>query len=147
MKKALDILSFLFILANIVVSCVFYFTTDKIAIPAHWNAAGRMDSYGQTWLILLLAGISLLVYIIMVCSERRHVINLPFKVKHEPEALPYVDKSLAWTNALVMATLLYVDVAVAQYIPFDMVVVYALILLVIIIDFYYTSKIYKCGRK
>lgn len=147
MKKALDILSFLFILANVAASCVFYFTTDKIAIPAHWNAAGRMDAYGQTWMILLLAGISVLVYIIMVGSERHHVINLPFKVKHEPEALPYVDKCLAWTNAVVMATLLYVDVAVAQYISFNIVIVFALILLVIIIDFYYASKIYKCGRR
>lgn len=41
MKKLLDILAFLFVLANIVVSCVFYFFTDKIAIPAHWALWGR----------------------------------------------------------------------------------------------------------
>lgn len=146
MKKALDILAFLFLLANVVVSCVFYFTTDEIAVPAHWTTFGEMNAYGQTWMILLLAGISVVVYALMFVSEKHHVINLPFKVKHEPEALPYVDKMLAWTNMLVMLILLYVDIAVAQYIPLSMAIVFALILVVVIVGFYYTRKIYKCGR-
>lgn len=146
MKKLLDIIAFLLLLANIVISCVFYFTTDMIAVPAHWNAVGRMDAYGQTWLILLLAGISVVVWLMMFFSERHHVINLPFKVKHLPSALPYVDMCLAWTNALVMLILLYVDVVVAQYVPFSMPILIGLVLVITIIDFYYTSKIYKCGR-
>lgn len=147
MKKILDILSFLLILANIIVSCLFYFTTDKVAIPKHWTTVGQMDAYGETWLILLLAGISLLVYILMVVSEKHHVVNLPFKVKHEPSARPYVDLMLAWTNFLVMLILFYVDMAVAQYVGLNMVVFYALIVVLIIADFYYTRKIYLCGRK
>lgn len=146
MKKVLDILSFLFILANVVISCVFYFTTD-IAIPTHWTTLGQMESYGQTWMILLLAGISLVIYFLMVVSERHHVINLPFKVKHEPSARPLVDKMLAWTNMLVMLLLLYVDIAVAQYVPLSMALVFAILLVICIVDFYYTRKIYKCGRK
>lgn len=146
MKKVLDILSFLFILANVVISCVFYFTTD-IAIPTHWTTLGQMESYGQTWMILLLAGISLVIYFLMVVSERHHVINLPFKVKHEPSARPFVDKMLAWTNMLVMLLLLYVDIAVAQYVPLSMALVFAILLVICIVDFYYTRKIYKCGRK
>ena len=146
MKKVLDILSFLFILANVVISCVFYFTTD-IAIPTHWTTLGQMESYGQTWMILLLAGISLVIYFLMVVSEKHHVINLPFKVKHEPSARPFVDKMLAWTNMLVMLLLLYVDIAVAQYVPLSMALVFAILLVICIVDFYYTSKIYQCGRK
>lgn len=146
MKKVLDILSFLFILANVVISCVFYFTTD-IAIPTHWTTLGQMESYGQTWMILLLAGISLVIYFLMVMSERHHVINLPFKVKHEPSARPLVDKMLAWTNMLVMLLLLYVDIAVAQYVPLSMALVFAILLVICIVDFYYTRKIYQCGRK
>ncbi len=146
MKKVLDILSFLFILANVVISCVFYFTTD-IAIPTHWTTLGQMESYGQTWMILLLAGISLVIYFLMVVSERHHVINLPFKVKHEPSARPLVDKMLAWTNMLVMLLLLYVDIAVAQYVPLSMALVFAILLVICIVDFYYTRKIYQCGRK
>lgn len=146
MKKVLDILSFLFILANVVISCVFYFTTD-IAIPTHWTTLGQMESYGQTWMILLLAGISLVIYFLMVVSERHHVINLPFKVKHEPSARPFVDKMLAWTNMLVMLLLLYVDIAVAQYVPLSMALVFAILLVICIVDFYYTRKIYQCGRK
>lgn len=146
MKKVLDILSFLFILANVVISCVFYFTTD-IAIPTHWTTLGQMESYGQTWMILLLAGISLVIYFLMVMSERHHVINLPFKVKHEPSARPFVDKMLAWTNMLVMLLLLYVDIAVAQYVPLSMALVFAILLVICIVDFYYTRKIYQCGRK
>lgn len=106
-----------------------------------------MDAYGETWLILLLAGISLLVYILMVVSEKHHVVNLPFKVKHEPSARPYVDLMLAWTNFLVMLILFYVDMAVAQYVGLNMGVFYALIVVLIIADFYYTRKIYLCGRK
>ncbi len=147
MKKILDILSFLLILANIIVSCLFYFTTDKVAIPKHWTTVGQMDAYGETWLILLLAGISLLVYILMVVSEKHHVVNLPFKVKHEPSARPYVDLMLAWSNFLVMSILLYVDMAVAQYVGLNMMVFYALIVVLFIADFYYTRKIYLCGRK
>ena len=146
MKKVLDILSFLFILANVVISFVFYFTTD-IAIPTHWTTLGQMESYGQTWMILLLAGISLVIYFLMVVSEKHHVINLPFKVKHEPSARPFVDKMLAWTNMLVMLLLLYVDIAVAQYIPLSMALVFAILLVICIVDFYYTRKIYQCGRK
>lgn len=146
MKKVLDILSFLFILANVVISFVFYFTTD-IAIPTHWTTLGQMESYGQTWMILLLAGISLVIYFLMVVSERHHVINLPFKVKHEPSARPFVDKMLAWTNMLVMLLLLYVDIAVAQYVPLSMALVFAILLVICIVDFYYTRKIYQCGRK
>lgn len=146
MKKVLDILSFLFILANVVISCVFYFTTD-IAIPTHWTTLGQMESYGQTWMILLLAGISLVIYFLMVVSERHHVINLPFKVKHEPSARPFVGKMLAWTNMLVMLLLLYVDIAVAQYVPLSMALVFAILLVICIVDFYYTRKIYQCGRK
>lgn len=146
MKKVLDILSFLFILANVVISCVFYFTTD-IAIPTHWTTLGQMESYGQTWMILLLAGISLVIYFLMVVSEKHHVINLPFKVKHEPSARPLVDKMLAWTNMLVMLLLLYVDIAVAQYVPLSMALVFAILLVICIVDFYYTRKIYQCGRK
>lgn len=146
MKKVLDILSFLFILANVIISCVFYFTTD-IAIPTHWTTLGQMESYGQTWMILLLAGISLVIYFLMVVSERHHVINLPFKVKHEPSARPLVDKMLAWTNMLVMLLLLYVDIAVAQYVPLSMALVFAILLVICIVDFYYTRKIYQCGRK
>lgn len=146
MKKVLDILSFLFILANVVISCVFYFTTD-IAIPTHWTTLGQMESYGQTWMILLLAGISLVIYFLMVVSEKHHVINLPFKVKHEPSARPFVDKMLAWTNMLVMLLLLYVDIAVAQYVPLSMALVFAILLVICIVDFYYTRKIYQCGRK
>ena len=146
MKKVLDILSFLFILANVIISCVFYFTTD-IAIPTHWTTLGQMESYGQTWMILLLAGISLVIYFLMVVSEKHHVINLPFKVKHEPSARPFVDKMLAWTNMLVMLLLLYVDIAVAQYVPLSMALVFAILLVICIVDFYYTRKIYQCGRK
>ncbi len=146
MKKVLDILSFLFILANVVISFVFYFTTD-IAIPTHWTTLGQMESYGQTWMILLLAGISLVIYFLMVVSEKHHVINLPFKVKHEPSARPFVDKMLAWTNMLVMLLLLYVDIAVAQYVPLSMALVFAILLVICIVDFYYTRKIYQCGRK
>ena len=146
MKKVLDILSFLFILANVVISFVFYFTTD-IAIPTHWTTLGQMESYGQTWMILLLAGISLVIYSLMVVSEKHHVINLPFKVKHEPSARPLVDKMLAWTNMLVMLLLLYVDIAVAQYVPLSMALVFAILLVICIVDFYYTRKIYQCGRK
>lgn len=147
MKKALDILSFLFLLANVVISCVFYFTTDEIAIPAHWTTLGDMNAYGHTWMILLLSGISVVIYILMVVSERHHVVNLPFKVKHEPSAMPFIDKMLAWTNALVMLLLLYVDIAVAQYIPLSQAVVFSLILIIVIVDFYYTRKIYMCGRR
>lgn len=146
MKKILDILSFLFVLANVIISCVFYFS-DEIVPPAHWTSMGQMQAYGQTWMILLLAGISVVVYLLMVESERHHVINLPFKVKHEPSAFPFIDKMLAWTNMLVMLLLLYVDIAVARYLPLSMMVVFAIILLICIIGFYYTSKIYKCGRK
>ena len=146
MKKVLDILSFLFILANVVISFVFYFTTD-IAIPTHWTTLGQTESYGQTWMILLLAGISLVIYFLMVVSEKHHVINLPFKVKHEPSARPFVDKMLAWTNMLVMLLLLYVDIAVAQYVPLSMALVFAILLVICIVDFYYTRKIYQCGRK
>lgn len=146
MKKVLDILSFLFILANVVISCVFYFTTD-IAIPTHWTTLGQMESYGQTWMILLLAGISLVIYFLMVVSEKHHVINLPFKVKHEPSARPFVDKMLAWTNMWVMLLLLYVDIAVAQYVPLSMALVFAILLVICVVDFYYTRKIYQCGRK
>ena len=146
MKKVLDILSFLFILANVVISFVFYFTTD-IAIPTHWTTLGQMESYGQTWMILLLAGISLVIYFLMVVSEKHHVINLPFQVKHEPSARPFVDKMLAWTNMLVMLLLLYVDIAVAQYVPLSMALVFAILLVICIVDFYYTRKIYQCGRK
>ena len=146
MKKVLDILSFLFILANVIISCVFYFTTD-IAIPTHWTTLGQMESYGQTWMILLLAGISLVIYFLMVVSEKHHVINLPFKVKHEPSARPFVDKMLAWTNMLVMLLLLYVDIAVSQYVPLSMALVFAILLVICIVDFYYTRKIYQCGRK
>ena len=147
MKKLLDILAFLFVLANIVVSCVFYFFTDKIAIPAHWSSVGLMTAYGQTWLILVLAGLSLLVYILMVVSERHHAVNLPFRVKNELQARPYIDLVIAWTNMLVMLVLLYVDAAVAQYVPMKIAIIYAAILVVCIIDFYYTRKIFQCGRK
>lgn len=146
MKKVLDILSFLFILANVIVSCVFYFTTDKIAIPAHWSSVGQMNAYGQTWMILLLAGISLVIYVLMLTSEKNHVVNLPFKVKNRLAALPYIDNMLAWTNMMVMLLLLYVDIAVAQIIPLSMAIVFVLILIICIIDFYYTRKIYKFGR-
>lgn len=147
MKKLLDILAFLFVLANIVVSCVFYFFTDKIAIPAHWSSVGQMTAYGQTWLILVLAGLSLLVYILMVVSEHHHAVNLPFRVKNELQARPYIDLVIAWTNMLVMLVLLYVDAAVAQYVPMKIAIIYAAILVVCIIDFYYTRKIFQCGRK
>lgn len=146
MKKLLNVLSFLLVLANVIVSTVFYFTTTEIAVPSHFSSLGEIQSYGQTWLILLLAGISVVVYILMVISERHHVINLPFKVKHEPSARPYIDKVLAWTNMFVMLILFYVDLAVAQYIKMNTVVVYAGLLIICIIGFYYTRKIYKCGR-
>lgn len=146
MKKALDILSFLFILANVVISCVFYFTTD-IPIPAHFSTYENMKTYGQTWMILVLSGISLLIYLLMVLSERHHEVNLPFKVKDKPSAQPFIDKMLAWTNALVMLVLLYVDIAVAQYIPFSQAIVFLIILVIVIVDFYFTRKIYRCGRK
>ena len=146
MTKLFDILSFLLILANVVTSCLFYFTTKEIAIPKHWTTVGQMEAYGETWMILLLAGISVLVYLLMVVSERHHVVNLPFKVKHEPSARPYVDLMLAWTNFFVMLILFYVDLAVAQYVGLSMPLFYGLIIVLCIADFYYTRKIYQCGR-
>lgn len=146
MKKLLDIISFILILANVAVSLFFYFTTDMIAIPTHWTTLGQMNSYGQTWMILVLAGISVVVYLLMVWSERHHAVNLPFKVKNELAALPFIDKLLAWTNFLVMLLLLYTDLAVAQYIPMIIAVIYVLLFIMIVIGIYYTTKIYKCGR-
>lgn len=83
----------------------------------------------------------------MVVSERHHAVNLPFRVKNELQARPYIDLVIAWTNMLVMLVLLYVDAAVAQYVPMKIAIIYAAILVVCIIDFYYTRKIYQCGRK
>lgn len=147
MKKTLDILSLLLVLANVAISCLFYFNTKEISIPIHWTTVGQMETYGETWMILLLAGISVMVYLLMVVSEKHHVVNLPFKVKHEISARPYIDIMLAWTNFLVMLVLLYVDLAVAQYIKLSMPLLYSLIIIICIVDFYYTRKIYQCGRK
>lgn len=146
MKKILDILAFLFILANVIISCAYYFS-GEIVIPAHFHSLEQMKTYGQTWMILVLAGISLVIYILMVVSERHHLVSLPFKVKNVLSAQPFIEMMLAWSNMLLMLALLYVDLVVThQEVPFSIIIIYALIALVCIVCIYYTRKIYLCGR-
>lgn len=147
MKKILDVIAFLFMLANVAVSLVFYFTTDKIAVPVHWSTVASADSYGRTWMILFSAGITVVVYLLMLWSEKRHMLNTPFLIKDKEKARPYIDMDLAWTSAIVMGLMFYVDLAVAQYVRFWMLLVAVLILVIIVINWAYMARIYKIGRK
>lgn len=146
MKKILDTLALLFTIANVVVACWFYFTTDEVAVPMHWTTKGDMDAYGNTWTILVLSAVAVLLWIILRSCETHRVVNLPFRIKDKEAALPYIDRMLAWNNMLVTGVLLYVVVAVAQLIPFAAIVVWLLLLAIAVFSCYYTYKIYQCGR-
>ena len=56
-------------------------TEGKEEVPLHWNARGEIDSWGDTWTIVLLPVIALALYGLLSLLQRRpQWCNYPCKI-------------------------------------------------------------------
>ena len=143
MAKILNILSALMMIANVGVAVWFYFTTDQIAVPLHWNTVGELDAYGNTWTILALSAMAVLVYLVCLYAQRTAHANLPFKVADTAKAMPRIKALYTKITFFVSLLMLYVVMAVAQLYRFHVLVVYALIALMLVMYAVDLRAIYK----
>ena len=143
MAKILNILSALMMIANVGVAVWFYFTTDQIAVPLHWNTVGELDAYGKTWTILALSAMAVLVYLVCLYAQRTAHANLPFKVSDTAKAMPRIKALYTKITFFVSLLMLYVVMAVAQLYRFHVLVVYALIALMLVMYAVDLRAIYK----
>lgn len=141
MRKLLNIASSLIILAMVAVALWFYFTTDKVAVPMHWNAVGDIDSYGKTWTILVLAGVGVLVYLFLLLNQKVVTLNVPFTVSDPERARPYVRMLTAWMTFLISLAFLYVVGAVAQLYVFHAWVVCVDVAALLVVSVYFTHRV------
>lgn len=98
MKKIINICSAIFMIANVLLSLWFYFTTDEIYVPEHWSFGGNVDRYGQTWLILPLSGISVGVYLLLLYCQKHGIANLPFAIINKVKTKPIISHMIAWVT-------------------------------------------------
>ena len=143
MTKILNILSALMMIANVGVAVWFYFTTDQIAVPLHWNTVGELDAYGKTWTILALSAVAVLVYLVCLYAQRTAHANLPFKVADTAKVMPCIKALYTKITFFVALLMLYVVMAVAQLYSFHVLVVYALIALMLVMYAVDLRAIYK----
>lgn len=141
MRKLLNIASLLAIVSMVAVALWFYFTTDKVAVPMHWNAVGDIDSYGKTWTILVLAGVGVVVYLFLLLNQRLATSNLPLTTTNSERARPYVKMLTAWMTFLISLAFLYVVGAVAQLYVFHAWVVCVDVVALLVMLVYFTHRV------
>ena len=146
MKKIINICSAIFMIANVLLSLWFYFTTDEIYVPAHWSFGGNVDRYGQTWLILPLSGTSVGVYLLLLYCQKHGIANLPFAIINKVKTKPIISHMIAWVTFLITLTFLYVVAAVAQLVPLHNTIIYLILLVIIAVIYHFTMQIYKVRK-
>ena len=93
MKKQIkEIPSILFLMISFGVA-IRVMTGGKEEVPLHWNVRGEIDSWGDTWTIVLLPVIALALYGLLTLLQRRpQWYNYPCKITDKAGACCYVQK-------------------------------------------------------
>lgn len=92
-------------------------TEGKEEVPLHWNARGEIDSWGDTWTIVLLPVIALALYGLLTLLQRRpQWYNYPCKITDEAGAYKLMSGHI---KNFVMLLFLYITLAVAQIIELN----------------------------
>ena len=147
MRKWLNIASILLMIAMVAVALWFYFTTDKVAIPLHWNAVGDIDSYGKTWTILVLAAVGVCVDLLLMLNQHIVTLNVPLTVFHPEQARPHLKMLSAWLTFLVSLLLCYVVGAVAQLYPLHGTLIALVIIALLFVSLYYTLRLRRMEKQ
>lgn len=92
-------------------------TEGKEEVPLHWNARGEIDSWGDTWTIVLLPVIALALYGLLTLLQRRpQWYNYPCKITDKAGAYKLMSGHI---KNFVMLLFLYITLAVAQIIELN----------------------------
>lgn len=92
-------------------------TGGKEEVPLHWNVRGEIDSWGDTWTIVLLPVIALALYGLLTLLQRRpQWYNYPCKITDKAGAYKLMSGMLGHIKNFVMLLFLYITLAVAQII-------------------------------
>lgn len=120
MKKQIkEIPSILFLMISFGVA-IRVMTGGKEEVPLHWNVRGEIDSWGDTWTIVLLPVIALALYGLLTLLQRRpQWYNYPCKITDKAGAYKLMSGMLGHIKNFVMLLFLYITLAVAQIIELN----------------------------
>ena len=120
MKKQIkEIPSILFLMISFGVA-IRVMTGGKEEVPLHWNVLGEIDSWGDTWTIVLLPVIALALYGLLTLLQRRpQWYNYPCKITDKAGAYKLMSGMLGHIKNFVMLLFLYITLAVAQIIELN----------------------------
>ena len=97
-------------------------TGGKEEVPLHWNARGEIDSWGDTWTIVLLPVIALALYGLLSLLQRRpQWCNYPCKIIDKAGAYKLMSGMMGVAQVIELNTFVLLLVALA--IPFIIVVI------------------------
>ena len=118
-KQIKEIPSILFLMISFGVA-IRVMTEGKKEVPLHWNARGEIDSWGDTWTIVLLPVIALALYGLLTLLQRRpQWCNYPCKITDKAGAYKLMSGMIGHIKNLVMLLFLYIMLAVAQIIELN----------------------------
>lgn len=82
-EKIFDMFGYLFFAGSIIFLVLVWGRLPE-QVPAHYNAAGKVDRMGSKWELFLLPGISLIIFLIMLPIEKHPEIhNYPARINEE----------------------------------------------------------------
>ena len=117
MKKQIkEIPSILFLMISFGIA-IRVMTGGKEEVPLHWNVRGEIDSWGDTWTIVLLPVIALALYGLLTLLQRwPQWCNYPCKITDKAGAYKLMSGMIGHIKNLVMLLFLYITLSVAQII-------------------------------
>lgn len=113
-------------------------------IPLHWNFGGNVDEYGNAYNVLLLPGISVLVYSVMTFFVRHpQYCNWPHKFNDVQVGLRLLSRLIAVFRLLVVMFLTFIAYEVYRGDDFNYVIAIAFLFAAFIAVFTYALKLRK----
>lgn len=113
-------------------------------IPLHWDAGGNVDEYGNVYHILLLPGISVLVYFFMTFFTRHpEYCNWPRRFNDVQKGLWLLGRLVAVLRLLVVMFLTFVAYEIYCGGMFNYVIAAAFLVAAFIVVFVYALKLCK----
>lgn len=105
----------------------------RAEVPLHFNARGEIDRWGDTWTVLLLPAIALVLYGLLTWVQRHpRRCNYPVEITDENREQTYrqMSRIVYRIKVLVMALFLYLTLGVAQVVEISSFLILAMALAV-----------------
>ena len=143
-QKAVEIITLVLILCQIVYCAVFYPQLPS-KIPTHFNFAGEVDGWGGKSSILVLLAATIVLYIMLtVALFFPRLWNVPVKITDQNRGVvfKYVINMVLWDKLLIVGCFFYMTYCSVSSVAMGWWFTPFLLISVLGVTFYYTIKLF-----